>query len=388
MAWTACWTATWRRSLGEAKPVDTFPGRLALQQRVLPLYRAAFFDALAAACPDGLSVFAGQPRSDEAIETAVDLNVARLERGRNLHLFSGPLYLCAQPGLLAWLESWQPAALIVEANPRYLSTPRALRWMRARRRPVIGWGLGAPLPTGPLAGARMDTRRRFLAQFDALITYSQRGAEQYHAAGFPAGRVFVARNAAAPRPRRSDPPDRPPAFTTRPVLLFVGRLQARKRIDTLLQACAALPENLQPDVWIVGDGPARAEFETLARAVYPRAQFFGARHGPDLEPLFAAADLFVLPGTGGLAVQQAMAFGLPVIVGEADGTQADLVRPENGWNIPPGDASALTGLLAGVLTDPTRLRQMGAASFRIVAVEVNLEAMVSVFLQALDSVLS
>jgi len=34
-----------------------------------------------------------------------------------------------------------------------------------------------------------------------------------------------------------------------------------------------------------------------------------------------------------------MAYGLPVIVAEGDGTQSDLVRPENGWRIPPKRAS-------------------------------------------------
>ena len=38
-----------------------YPGKLALQQRVLTPYRAAFFDALAAACDGGLSIFAGLP---------------------------------------------------------------------------------------------------------------------------------------------------------------------------------------------------------------------------------------------------------------------------------------------------------------------------------------
>jgi glycosyltransferase involved in cell wall biosynthesis len=168
-------------------------------------------------------------------------------------------------------------------------------------------------------------------------------------------------------------------------VLFVGRLQARKRIDSLLRACAALPAALQPRLVIVGDGPARPEFEALAARVFPQAQFAGARHGAELEAYFAAADVFVLPGTGGLAVQQAMSYGLPVVVAEADGTQNDLVRPENGWLIPPDDLDALVAALCTALSDPARLRRMGAASYRIVSQEVNLEEMVGVFVQALSS---
>lgn len=367
-----------------------FSGRLGLQQRVLPAYRAAFFDTLAAVCRGGLSVFAGMPLPIEGISTTEKLTVSRYFPAHNWH-FRNPgssLYLCWQSDLLRWLHDWQPDVLIVETNPRYLSTPLASRWMNKRRRPVIGWGLGAPPPTGWLSAWRQRSRKRLLTKLDALITYSQQGADEYCANGFPAERIFVAPNAVVPRPTYSCP-KRPEEFLGgSPTVLFVGRLQARKRIDNLLHACAALPAAIQPRLIIVGDGPARTEFESLARTVYPRAEFLGARHGAELNPLFRAADLFILPGTGGLAVQQAMSYGLPVVVAEADGTQENLVSPDNGWFIPSGDVSALSAALAVALSDPARLRAMGIASYRIVAEEVNLETMVVVFVKALEFVMN
>jgi glycosyltransferase involved in cell wall biosynthesis len=259
-----------------------------------------------------------------------------------------------------------------------------VRWMHVRGLPVLGWGLGAPPLHGPLAGWRRRARGRFLASLDGVIAYSQRGAAEYRRMGFEAERVFVAPNAAAPRPT-SPPPARPPGFSGRPRVLFVGRLQQRKRLDNLLQACAALPDELQPRLQIVGDGPARPELEALAQSIYPQAEFSGARYGDELAAAFAAADLFVLPGTGGLAVQQAMSFGLPVIVAEGDGTQDDLVRPGNGWQIPADDLEALKAALQAALADAGRLRRMGGESYRIVAEEANLERMVQVFIEALAS---
>ena len=159
----------------------------------------------------------------------------------------------------------QPDALIVEANPRYLATPSALKWMHSRGRKVIGWGLGAPSLSGPLAGFRQISWTRFLRQFDALIAYSQRGAQEYAALGFPRAKIFVATNAVAPRPL-DHPPLRSAALDEPPVLLFVGRLQARKRLDFLLRACAALGEasGSKPHLVIVGDGPEKAELVSLA----------------------------------------------------------------------------------------------------------------------------
>ncbi len=123
------------------------------------------------------------------------------------------------------------------------------------------------------------------------------------------------------------------------------------------------------------------------KRVYPSAEFPGAKHGAELAAYFSAADLFVLPGTGGLAVQEAMSYGLPVIMGQGDGTNDELVRPENGWQIPPDDLPALAETLRTALSDATRLRRMGAESYRIVREEINLEKMVGVFVEALNSAL-
>jgi glycosyltransferase involved in cell wall biosynthesis len=363
--------------------MSKFPGRLGLQQRVLPSYRVPFFDMLALACEGGMSLFAGQARAVESI-TEGKPKAANHVRAQNIHLLNGPLYFCYQHGLLDWLENWNPDALIVEANPRYLSTPAAIRWMQKRGRPVIGWGLGAPPSTSPHYLRNWGERKReaFLKRFDALIAYSQRGANEYTAYRVPQEQIFVAHNAVAPEPIAL--PDRRPPTVNSLAILFVGRLQARKRVDSLLRACSEMPN--APRLIIVGDGPERENLEALAKQVYPSAEFIGARHGDELKPYFAEADLFVLPGTGGLAVQEAMSHGLPVIVAKGDGTQDDLVRTGNGWQIPPGDYESLVSTMREALSDVSRLRIMGKESYRIVSQEINLKKMVEVFVSALNEI--
>jgi hypothetical protein len=109
-----------------------FRGKLALQQRVLPNYRAPFFDLLASACDGGMSLFTGLPRPMEGITVAKELKVAKYRLGNNVHLLGGNFYLCYQIGLLDWLKEWNPDALIMEANARYLSTTSAVTWMHQR----------------------------------------------------------------------------------------------------------------------------------------------------------------------------------------------------------------------------------------------------------------
>jgi len=365
---------------------DIFPGRLGLQQRVVPSYRGVFIDTLAKSCEGGLSVFAGRPLPVEGIEPVEDLQIARLVHAKNRNFVDpgSSLYICWQNGFIKWLEDWQPEVLIVEANPRYPNTRKAIAWMHNQRRKVIGWGLGAPPLGDPLAILRQRERLSLLHSLDAIIAYSRQGAEQYRQLGIPADKVYVAFNAVE-LPPQNPPLHRPAEYNEKATVLFIGRLQSRKRVDLLLQACAALPNELQPDVVIVGDGPARREYENLAERIYPNANFVGAKQGAELEQFFAKADLFVLPGTGGLAIQQAMAHGLPVIVAHGDGTQDDLVRRENGWQVIPDDLPELTHFLQKALSDPAELRRMGEASYRIVAEEINVETMVRVFIHALNN---
>lgn len=378
-----------------------FPGRLAIQQRVLPDYRRGLFDTLARSCRGGVSVFAGYPRRGEGIVPASGLGSAHWERARNIHLLGGPFYLCLQPGITRWLKGFQPDVLVIETNPRELTNRLASAWMRRRGRPVLGWGLGA-VPGGGLATPlRRALRRANLRGLSGLIAYSTAGKREFEALGFPSSRVFVAPNAIAPRPsgpldsstvRALDssahgPFDRAKAKHAPhgpPRLLFVGRLQPRKRVDLLLEACASLAGPIE--LSIVGDGPARLDLESLARRVFPAAKFRGDQRGAALEALFDEADLFVLPGTGGLAVQQALAHGLPVIVARGDGTQRDMVTPENGWLVPEGDGAALKAAIATALSDRTRLEAMGRASRLLADRAFNLEAMVEAFLGAVNAV--
>jgi len=364
--------------------IDTSVG---LVQRVLPIYRAPFFNALGEACKGGLSVIAGEPRPEEAIETCDQLKNAKLIKTKNVHILHGPAYFCWQRGLTTWLSQFCPQVLIVEANPRYLSTTMSVRWMHQRKQPVIGWGLGSNDHPGAAGRIRRSLRHSFLRQFDALITYSQQGKEQYIDLGIDPEAIVVAPNAVEPRPEKA-PEERPPQYENgQPTILFVGRLQERKRLDALMQACAGLPQKVQPRLWIVGEGPAKTALEKKAQEVYPSTKFFGAKFDHELDPIFAASDLFVLPGTGGLAVQQAMTHGLPVVVAEADGTQNDLVRHQNGYLTIPGDVDQLQFTLNIALEDPVKLREMGKESYRIVAEEINLENMVAAFARAIDMVL-
>jgi len=201
------------------------------------------------------------------------IEIARLYEAKNSYLKIGRAHLLWQKNIIEWLETWNPDCLIAEINPRNRTTSTALRWMHRRSRKVIGWGLGQPGP-GFLGGIKSTAWRNLVMQFDALITYSTLGKQQFAALGFEENRIYTAPNAVAPKPAVARI-NRPMHYQgSKPTLLFVGRLIERKRLDVLLNACAALPSELQPEILASGDGPARKGLENLARQVYPHTNFW------------------------------------------------------------------------------------------------------------------
>jgi len=146
------------------------------------------------------------------------------------------------------------------------------------------------------------------------------------------------------------------------VVASIGRLSQEKGHRYLLEALA-IARNEIPSIicLIAGDGPLRHTLETQARSLglAEVCRFLG--DVPDVETVFAAADVTVLSSLfEGMpnAVLEAMAMGCPVIA-TAVGGSAELVRHgETGFLVPPGDATALASALVDMAASADRRNRL------------------------------
>ena len=134
------------------------------------------------------------------------------------------------------------------------------------------------------------------------------------------------------------------------VVACVGKLVKGKRVSDFVQALAdARRRNLSLHGVIVGSGPEQASLERLARELEAPVTFLGFRNQTELPACLAACDLLAMPSeseTWGLAVNEAMACGLPVAVSSGVGCERDLViEDRTGWVFPVGDVPAIVGAL-------------------------------------------
>ena len=149
------------------------------------------------------------------------------------------------------------------------------------------------------------------------------------------------------------------------MVLYAAKLIAVKACADLIRAFGSRRREGSSLV-IAGDGPLRGELTRLARS-FPSASihFLGFINQSRMPATYALGNVFVLPSVvepWGLAVNEAMNLGLPVIASDHVGAGPDLVSPDNGWVFPAGDWQALGRILDSALSDPDGLARRGRAS--------------------------
>ena len=158
------------------------------------------------------------------------------------------------------------------------------------------------------------------------------------------------------------------------VILFVGKLIDKKRPLDLLKAFSILRTSDAQKVHLlfVGDGKLRPELEKYVKEHnLENVHFVGFKNQTELPEYYTMADVFVLPSqageTWGLVANEAMCFGLSIIVSDVVGCGPDLVRDgENGYIFPVGNVKALVERL-GVLMKNKEIREkFGKKSFEII----------------------
>jgi len=158
-----------------------------------------------------------------------------------------------------------------------------------------------------------------------------------------------------------------------PLLLYVGRLQPIKGLETLLDAMTALDGAAQ--LLIVGgdqDEPENGHADYLRERVSvlglrERVSFLGAQPQERLRLFYAAADATVMPSyyeSFGMVALEAMACGSPVIASRVGGLTTTVRDGVTGFLVPEGDAGALAERVALLLEDRGRRALLGREAQR------------------------
>jgi glycosyltransferase involved in cell wall biosynthesis len=205
-----------------------------------------------------------------------------------------------------------------------------------------------------LSGSQSRAQAAAFCWCDMVVCNSRAAANRLVEHGLRQSRVMVIGNGLAP----SAFAETPPALPCHPAVRRVGmiaRMNTRsKNHAVFLRAAARLCSRLSGlEVLLVGDGPLRAELEREVDklGLTARVLFLGDRQ--DIPAVLASLDVSALPSSSeslSNVIIESMAAGVPVIASRVGGNP-ELVAPNRGMLVAPGDDKALANAIELLLRD-------------------------------------
>jgi glycosyltransferase involved in cell wall biosynthesis len=338
-----------------------------------------------------LSDFSVRGSFDRAFGQAVKWDIdllsgynARFVEGANLRDEPQGFFSIIAPQIWREVSRGGFDALVVHGHTpaAALIAVAAARWTGL---PVFGRGethLG--LSRGSLKRlARKSLLRTFYRRLSGVLAIGSANAAFYRAMGVPEERIFsmpyTVDNTRFAEGSRLSERERKRVrvdlgvLDNDPIVLYAAKLQVRKRPDDLLRAAARLnARGVRFHLVMVGSGEMAAVLMDLAaRLQLENVHFHGFVNQSALPQIYGATDVFVLPSENepwGLAVNEAMCAGLPIVASAEVGCVADLVQSRvNGQIFAAGDVEGLENALHPILVDTETRQRMSTASRAIIS---------------------
>lgn len=337
------------------------------------------------------------PDQDEIVELAPGCRTIRLDAGPARFIPRTELFGYLPEFVEAWLSFVQTCKLTYELihTNYWLSGWVGLQLKSSLRLPQIHTfhSIGAikyettnVFPA--IAQTRLDIEQRCLEQADCVIatspqeaiTLRQRVSRKGQIRVIPCGintQHFTSVSKEIARQKLGLASDQP-------MILYVGRFDRRKGIETLVKACAKQSQAFQ--LYLVGgsrsDGKDSGEQKRIRAIVKDLGlegvtTFTGAVSQEQLPVYYAAADLCVVPSyyePFGLVAIEAMAAGTPVIASNVGGLQHSIIHNETGLLVPPQNDDLLAAAIADVFADPERWKILAEAGQQRVQAQFSISA--------------
>jgi glycosyltransferase involved in cell wall biosynthesis len=234
---------------------------------------------------------------------------------------------------------------------------------------LVSWLCGYEFHPGRLKDLLLN---RFIPRYDYHLAYHSNARDYALSHGARADQITVMHNTINEEKIATLPKDearalvvgKHPEIGERKIILFVGAVLAEKRIEVILQALDIMKRK-DAVLLLVGDGEHLPAIRQLCAGRDDVVITGSIVEG--VGPYFDAAELYALPGTGGLGINEAMAHRLPIVSGFADGSADDLVVDgENGFRLRENTAAELAEKMAAILDNPELARRMGERSLEMI----------------------
>lgn len=370
------------------------PIRLAILQRVCAGYRTDLFAKIASAPNVDARLFIGADIPNTKVQNTSGIEGISFRKLKTRFVNVGRRPFTWHVGLVDELRKFNPDVILCEGESHFIGYLQAIiyRIFFNRRVALMHWCF-ISLPGHPVRELRFGAviKRFFRRFFDAFVLYSSYSKECLLQLGEPEEKTFVATNignvkkflelsdsTAETRSEARKALKIPESFT----VLYVGTLDRSKHPEMMLDLAKELNGRGYNFV-LLGSGPMLEELrERVARDNLANV-FLPGRVAKELPLYYRSADALLIPGRGGIVISEAMAFGIPVIVHQADGTEYDLIQDKvTGIHLKEANLNNFMDVLEFLRNDQVQCNKMGMASRQLIETQFTTDNMVRQIISA------
>jgi glycosyltransferase involved in cell wall biosynthesis len=301
------------------------------------------------------------------------------------------------PSFFLILRKIKPDVIVYEGESNMINNFAIYFYSLLRKKSIIWWGMG--LIPGRSATFWQRVYKPFkmllLKHSQNIIAYSNYSKE-YYSQYVESDKILVAINCLD-----NDKIDRDinsyrveskslkrsMDLSNKFVIIYVGALEKGKKVDNLIKSYEIVKGKFpECALIIIGGGSMEKELKDYVNLRQIRDVHFTGKIYEGISKYFLMADLFVLPGLGGLAIFEAMVYGLPVISASADGTERDLIKEgKNGYILKTDTEKELIEYIQKFLVNKEMSKSFGKVSREIIDNEINIQNKVKTFMTAIEN---
>jgi len=377
--------------------------KIVLIQRVITHYRVRLFQRLSNIESIDLTLYYGASGKSKSNKANNSDNIEGFKNRKLLTLccrfrLHGKLFpIFFHPAIIFHLFKDRPDLIICEGESNLINNVFVVLFAKITNTPYVWWGLGRVRSNKPSILRKIlgPIIKHMLKNASAILGYSTFAKEFYSSYGINKDKIFVAYNCVDTDKVKADiekynklAPEvkKELGLDYKKVILFVGSFMKEKKIENLILAYQKIKKDY-PDtaLLLVGDGEMKKGMENLVQGKHLNDVVFIGKTIEDVSLYFLIGDLFVLPGEGGLAINQAMTHELPVVTVPADGTELDMViNGKNGYIVNNDDIDALIESIIKILRNDTLRQKMAQNSRILIEEQFNIKNMIDSIIHCIE----
>ncbi|MEH6347737.1 MAG: glycosyltransferase family 4 protein [Bermanella sp.] len=371
--------------------------KVIILQRVIPSYRVAVFREICFNKNHDISLLIGDDLKESKGKNARDLSGIRHKKVRSKAVSILGRVFTRHIGLFSELRSSKPDVIVCEAESHFLGYLTAIIYSLffSRKTKLILWCFYS-LPGIDQERTKFHAMVKTISRncFDGFISYTSFGKKYLLSKGISENKITVATNVCDTQlfidKNRSLDITKEQAkkilgVEGKFVASYIGTVNEVKRPDVILDLAKRF-DGKDFHFFLVGAGPLEGVLKKHVSDQKLTNINVTGRITDDLALYYRATDVVLIPGRGGIVISEAMCFGVPVILHQADGIEYDLViNGFSGSRLVSGSVESFEGELDALYKEPDCLGEMGKNARELIIDSFNTSTMAAAVISAIDS---